>query len=61
MTIPEIFLGNTVASNLIFNRPYLQFLEFLKDHKEINFDRYEKLDDKEREELLEEFGDLFDD
>lgn len=57
----EEFLGNTVASNLIYNRPYLKFLEFMRDHKEMDFDRYEKLDDAEREKLLEEFGDLFDD
>jgi hypothetical protein len=57
----EQFLGNTVASNLIYNRPYLKFLEFMRDHKEIDFDKYEKLDDDERNKLLEEFGDLFDD
>ncbi|RUM73627.1 MAG: hypothetical protein DSZ11_05450 [Sulfurovum sp.] len=57
----EELLGNTVASNLIYNRPYLKFLEFIRDHKEIDFNRYEKMDDEEREKLLEEFGDLFDD
>jgi len=57
----EYFLGNTVASNLIYNRSYLKFLEFIRNHKEINFDGYEKLDDEERKKLLEEFGDLFDD
>jgi len=57
----EDFLGNTVASNLIYNRPYLKFLEFIKEHNEIDFDRYEKMDDDERTKLLEEFGDLFDD
>jgi len=57
----EKFLGNTVASNLIYNRPYLKFLEFMRDHKEIDFEQYEKLNDDERNKLLEEFGDLFDD
>jgi len=57
----EQYLGNTVASNLIYNRPYLKFLDFMRDHKEIDFDRYEKMDDEERDKLLEEFGDLFDD
>ena len=57
----EEFLGNTVASNFIYNRPYLQFLNYLKEHKDINFDKYEKLDEVEMKELLEEFGDLFDD
>ncbi len=57
----EQYLGNTVASNLIYNRPYLKFLEFIRDHKEINFDRYDKMNDEERDKLLEEFGDLFND
>jgi len=39
----------------------LKFLEFIKEHKEIDFDRYEQMDDDERQKLLEQFGDLFDD
>ncbi len=57
----EIFLGNTVASNIIYDRKYLKFLEFIRDHKEIDFDKYEKISDNEMDELLKDFGDFFDD
>jgi hypothetical protein len=57
----EQFLGNTVASNLIYNRPYLKFLEFIRDHKEIDFDRYEQMDEEEMDELLKDFGDFLND
>ena len=57
----EQFLGNTVASNLIYNRPYLKFLEFIRDHKEIDFYRYEKMDEEEMDELLKDFGDFLND
>jgi len=57
----EKFLGNTVASNFIYDRKYLKFLEFIRDHKEIDFDRYEKMDDEEMDELLKDFGDFLND
>lgn len=57
----EKYLGNTVASNLIYNRPYLKFLEFIRNHKEIDFDGYEKMDDTEMDELLKDFGEFLND
>jgi hypothetical protein len=57
----EKFLGGTVASNVIFDRKYLKFLEFIRDHKDIDFDRYEKIDEEEMSEFLKDFGDFFDD
>ncbi len=57
----EKFLGSTIASNLIYDRKYLKFLEFLRDHKDIDFDKYEKITDEEMNQLLEDFGDFFDD
>lgn len=57
----EEFLGNTVASNFIYDRKYLKFLEFIRDHTEINFDKYEKINEDEMDELLKDFGDFFND
>ena len=57
----ERFLGNTVVSNLIYDRKYLKFLEFIRDHKEMDFDKYEKIDEEEMDELLKDFGDFFND
>jgi predicted component of type VI protein secretion system len=57
----EAFLGNTVAGNIIYDRKYLKFLEFIRDHKDIDFDKYEKISDEEMDELLKDFGDFFDD
>ncbi len=57
----EKFLGSTIASNFIYDRKYLKFLEFLRDHKDIDFDKYEKITDEEMNQLLEDFGDFFDD
>jgi len=57
----EEFLGNTIASNLIYDRKYLKFLEFIRDHKNIDFDKYEKISDDEMDELLKDFGDFFND
>jgi len=57
----EGFLGNTVASNFIYDRKYLKFLEFIRDKKEIDFDKYEKTNEAEMDELLKDFGDFFND
>jgi tetratricopeptide (TPR) repeat protein/predicted ATP-binding protein involved in virulence len=61
LTTLEDFLGQTVASNFIYDRKYLQFLEYIKEHKTIDFDRYQTLDVGEMNQLLEDFGDFFDD
>ena len=37
------------------------FLNFLKEHKNINFDRYEEVTEEEMSGFLEDFGDFFND
>jgi hypothetical protein len=54
-------LENTVASNFIFNRHYFQFLEFLQKNKDINFNKFELLDEDDVNDLLKDFGDFFND
>ncbi len=57
----EIELGKTVATNFIYDRHYLNFLKFIKDNKDIDFDKLTEVSDEEMDELLGEFKDLFDD
>ena len=57
----EIKLGSTVASNFIYDRHYLDFLKFIKDNKNIDFDKLTEISKEEMDELLGEFKDLFDD
>jgi len=57
----ENFLGQTVASNFIYDRKYLRFLEYIKEHKDIDFDKYEQIDEDMMSELLKDFGDFFND
>ena len=37
------------------------FLNFLKDNKNIDFDKYEQTSEEEMAEFLKEFGDFFND
>lgn len=55
----EIELGQTVASNFIYDRHYLQFLKFIQKNKEIDFDKLTEISDEEMNALLGEFKDLF--
>ena len=55
----EAFLDETVATNFIYNRSYFNFLKFLKNNKNINFEEYEELSNEDMEKLLEEYKDLF--
>lgn len=55
----EKFLDETVATNFIYNRAYFNFLKFLKENKEIDFQSYEKMSNEDMELLLNEFKDLF--
>lgn len=57
----EEFLGQTIASNFIYDRKYLRFLEYIKEHKNIDFDRYEEVDEEEMNKLLADFGNFFND
>jgi predicted ATPase/uncharacterized protein YnzC (UPF0291/DUF896 family) len=55
-------LGDTVATNFIYDRHYLSFLKFIQEHeKNIDFDKLTEISDEEMDELLGEFKDLFDD
>lgn len=55
----EIELGKTVASNFIYDRHYLQFLKFIQENKEIDFDKLTEISEDEMNALLGEFKDLF--
>ena len=57
----EVELGKTVASNFIYDRHYLNFLKFIQDSKNIDFDKLTEISDDEMDELLGEFKGLFDD
>jgi len=52
-------LDNTVATNFIYNKAYFEFLKFVKENKNIDFNKYEKLSDEEMKQLMEEYKDLF--
>ncbi len=55
----EKYLAHTPASNFIYNRQYLQFMKWVQDNKQINFNKSTTLDDNEMSELLVEYADLF--
>jgi hypothetical protein len=55
----EIKLGKTIASNFIYDRHYLHFLRFIKENKDIDFDKLTEISDEKIDELLSEFKDLF--
>lgn len=54
-------LENNYAGDIIYNTKYFMFLNFLKEHKNINFDRYEEVTEEEMSGFLEDFGDFFND
>ena len=55
----EEFLDNSIATNFIYNRAYFNFLKFLKDNKNIDFEEFQDISDEEMAELFDEFKDLF--
>jgi ABC-type ATPase involved in cell division len=57
----EIELGNTLATNFIYDRHYLQFLRFIKENHHLDFDKLAEISDEEMDALLGEFKGLFDD
>jgi len=57
----EIELGKTVATNFIYDRHYLQFLKFLQENRDIDFDKLTEISEEEMDDLLGEFKGLFDD
>ena len=54
-------LGNTLATNFIYDRHYLSFLRFIKENHQIDFDKLTEISTEEMNELLGEFKGLFDD
>ena len=54
-------LENNYAGDIIYNTKYFMFLNFLKDNKNIDFDKYEQTSEEEMAEFLKEFGDFFND
>ena len=54
-------LGNTLATNFIYDRHYLGFLRFIKENNKIDFDKLTEISTEEMNELLGEFKGLFDD
>jgi len=52
-------LQYTSATGFIYNKAYFNFLVFLKERKNIDFEDYEKMSDEEMRKLMEEFEDLF--
>ncbi|MFK5976872.1 MAG: AAA family ATPase [Sulfurovum sp.] len=54
-------LDNSLVGDIIYNSKYFLFLKYLEEHKEINFEKYETIDDNEMERFLEEFGEFFND
>ena len=52
-------LQHTPATDFIYNRAYLNFLIFLKENKQIDFDDFESMKNKEMVASLEEYKGLF--
>jgi predicted ATP-binding protein involved in virulence/GTP-binding protein EngB required for normal cell division len=54
-------LDNNLAGDIIYNRQYFIFLKFLNQHKDIDFERFEQINDEGMHQLLSDFGDYFND
>lgn len=54
-------LANNFAGDIIYNSKYFTFLKYLQEHKNINFDKYEKIDNQEMELFLKDFEDFLND
>ncbi|WP_298750525.1 tetratricopeptide repeat protein, partial [uncultured Arcobacter sp.] len=48
-------LSETVATNFIYNRGYFQFLKFIKEHKDIEFEKLDEMSEDEIDDLLKDF------
>ena len=57
----KCILDNSFTSEVLYNRNYYKFLKFIRDHKEIDFNKFESIESTEMDEFLSEFGDLFND
>ncbi|MGP2657498.1 AAA family ATPase [Malaciobacter sp. WC5094] len=54
-------LDNSLVGDILYNSKYFIFLKYLEEHKNINFEKYEEIDEEEMKEFLEDFGDFFND
>jgi hypothetical protein len=54
-------LDNNFAGDVLYNRKYFIFLKYLKQHKDIDFEKFEQLEDEQVQQLLADFGDYFND
>ena len=61
LDVLEKELGNTLATNFIYDRHYLHFLRFIKENYQIDFDKLTEISEEEMDKLLGEFKGLFDD
>jgi hypothetical protein len=52
-------LQYTPATDFIYNRAYFNFLVFVKENKNIDFNNYESLKDEEMLNIMEEYKGLF--
>ncbi len=54
-------LDNSLVGDIIYNSKYFIFLKYLDKNKDIDFEKYETLNDNDMKEFLEDFGDFFND
>lgn len=54
-------LNSSLVGDIIYNEKYFLFLKYLQKHKNIEFEEFEKVDEREMKEFLKDFGDFFND
>lgn len=54
-------LENSFVGDIIYNEKYFIFLKYLRDHKDIDFEKYEQVDEEEMNAFLDDFGGFFHD
>ena len=54
-------LDGNFAGDIIYNRPYFTFLQFLRDNKDIDFDKFEKIEEEDLTDFLNSFKEQFND
>jgi len=61
LTRIALLLESSLAGDIIYNEKYFMFLKFLKENKQIDFEKYEEATEEEMNQFLSEFGDSFHD
>lgn len=54
-------LENNLSGDIIYNKNYFKFLKFLKENKDINFDKFEKINEEDFQSFLNDFKEEFND